>query len=105
MKFIFAYFVTVRVTWMSFAFSAREWRRGVWTLLGTLIVMSLLIFRIIFLLMPCLIFVTDLTITHMVLVHKRVVLCLNALVSTHALIVVFVHRVGMVSRQRCLFSP
>jgi hypothetical protein len=43
-----------------------------------------------------LIFLMDLTITHMVLDHERVVLCLNALVSTHALIIVFVPRVGMV---------
>jgi hypothetical protein len=43
-----------------------------------------------------LIFLMDLTITHMVLVHERVVLCLDALVSTHTLIVVFVPHVGMV---------
>jgi hypothetical protein len=34
--------------------------------------------------------------TKMVLVHERVVLCLDALVSTHALIVVFVPRVDMI---------
>jgi uncharacterized protein YqcC (DUF446 family) len=32
----------------------------------------------------------------MVLVHERVVLCLDTLLSTHALIIVFVPRVGMV---------
>jgi hypothetical protein len=47
--------------------------------------------------MPHLIFLMDLTITHMVLVHERVVLCLDALVSTHTLIVVFIPHVDMVS--------
>jgi hypothetical protein len=37
----------------------------------------------------------DLTTAHMVLVRERVVLCLDVLVSTHALIVVFVPQVGM----------
>jgi hypothetical protein len=32
----------------------------------------------------------NLTITHMVLVHKRMVLCLDALVTAHILIVVIV---------------
>jgi hypothetical protein len=50
-----------------------------------------------FFLMLHLIFLMDLTITHMVLVHERVVLCLDALVLTHALIVVFVPRVGIFS--------
>jgi hypothetical protein len=44
-----------------------------------------------------LVFHMDLTIAHIVLVHERVVLCLDTLVSTHALIVVFVPHVGMVS--------
>jgi hypothetical protein len=48
-----------------------------------------------FFLVFCFIFLMDLTITHMVLAHKRVVLCLDALVSTHAFIVVFVPHVGM----------
>jgi hypothetical protein len=43
-----------------------------------------------------LVFLMDLTIIYMVLVHERVVLCVDDLVSTHALIVVFVPRVGMV---------
>jgi hypothetical protein len=60
------------------------------------IMISLLIFCLTFLLMLHLIFLMDLTITHMVLVHERVVLCLDALVSTHTLIVVFVPHVGMV---------
>jgi hypothetical protein len=36
----------------------------------------------------------DLTIAHMVLVHKRIVLCLDVLVTAHILIVVIVFRVG-----------
>jgi hypothetical protein len=62
----------------------------------THIMISLLIFCLIFLLMPRLIFLMDLTISHMVLVHKRVVLCIDALVLTHALIVVSVSYIGMV---------
>jgi hypothetical protein len=83
-------FVAVWVTWMSFSFGAREWRSSVWTMLETHIMMSLLIFHLIFLLMLCLIFLIDLTISHMDLVHERVGLCLETLVSTRILIVVFV---------------
>jgi hypothetical protein len=39
----------------------------------------------------------DLTIAHMVLVHERTALCLNALDTAHILIVVIVSRVGLVS--------
>jgi hypothetical protein len=38
----------------------------------------------------------DLTITHMVLVHERTALSLNALVTAHILIVVIVSHVGLV---------
>jgi hypothetical protein len=38
----------------------------------------------------------DLTIAHMVLVHERTVLCLDALVTAHVLIVVIVSLVGIV---------
>jgi hypothetical protein len=38
----------------------------------------------------------DLTITHIVLVHERIALCLDALVMTHVLIVVIVTRVGTI---------
>jgi hypothetical protein len=86
-------FLVVRVTWMSFAFDSREWRRGVWTVLETHIMMSLLTFH--FFLVLHLIFLMDLIIAHMVFVHERVVLCLDALVLTHALIVVFIPHVGM----------
>jgi hypothetical protein len=95
-KFTFAYFMDMRVTWMSFAFGAREWRRGMWTMLKTHLIMSSLIFRLTFLLVLCHILLMDLTIAHMVLFHERVVLCLEALMLTHALIVVFVPHVGMV---------
>jgi hypothetical protein len=43
-----------------------------------------------------LISVIDLTTTHMVLVHERTTLCLDALVTAHILIVVIVSRVGLV---------
>jgi hypothetical protein len=62
---------------MSFSFGAKEWRRGMRTMLETHIMMSLLIFHLIFLLVLRLIFLMDLTITHMILVHKRVGLCLD----------------------------
>jgi hypothetical protein len=65
-------------------------------MLETHIMTSLLIFCLTFLLMLRLIFLMDLAIAHMVLVHERVVLGLDALVLTHALIVVFIPRVGMV---------
>jgi hypothetical protein len=39
----------------------------------------------------------DLTIAHMVLVHERTTLCLDALDTTHVLTVVIVSRVGLVS--------
>jgi hypothetical protein len=38
----------------------------------------------------------DLTITHIVLVHERTGLSLNALVTTHVLVVVIVSRVCLV---------
>jgi hypothetical protein len=39
---------------------------------------------------------TDLTIVHMVLVHERTVLSLDALVTTHILVVVIISHVGLV---------
>jgi hypothetical protein len=39
----------------------------------------------------------DLTIAHMVLVHERIALCLDALGTAHVLNVVIISRVGMVS--------
>jgi uncharacterized protein YjeT (DUF2065 family) len=66
--------------------------------------MSSLIFRLILtlalhlalLLVLCLIYPMHLTITHMVLVHKRTTLCLDDLVITHIPIVVIVSHVGLV---------
>jgi hypothetical protein len=72
-------------------------------MLETHIVMSSLISRLILtlvlrlalLLVQCLISLMDSTITHMVLVHERTILCLDTLVTTHALIVMTIFRVGM----------
>jgi hypothetical protein len=65
-------------------------------MLETHITMSSSIFCLTFLLMLCLIFLMDLIIAHMILVHERVVSCLNALMLTQTFIMVFVPRVGMV---------
>jgi hypothetical protein len=95
-KFTFVCFVAVWVTWMSFAFATREWRRDALIMLETLIVMSLLIFRLVPLLVLHLIYFMDLTISHMVLVYERLALCLDTLVMTPVLIVVIVPRIGTV---------
>jgi hypothetical protein len=95
-KFTFAYFVVVRVNWMSFVFAAREWRIGALIMLKTLIVMSLLIFRLVPLLVLRLVSFMDLTIAYMVLVHERMALCLDALVTAHVLLMLIVPRVDMV---------
>jgi hypothetical protein len=65
-------------------------------MLETHIVMSLLIFRLILILMLRLISFMDPTITHMVLVYRRITLCLDGLVMAHVLIVVIVSHVGIV---------
>ncbi len=81
-------------------------------MLETLIVMSLLIFRLVLILIfrlaltlvlllalshvLCLSSLMDLTIAHMVLVHERTALCLEALVMAHVLIVVTISCVGLV---------
>jgi hypothetical protein len=107
---LFAYFMAVLVTWMSFASDIRELRGGVLSMLKTHIVMSSLIFRLILILVfclartlvlhialfhvLCLISPMDLTITHMVFVHDRTALSLDALVVTHVLIVLIISRVG-----------
>jgi hypothetical protein len=119
-KLLYACFVAVLVTWMSFASGGRELRGDVLSMLETHIVMSLLIFRLILILIFCLAFtlvllhapshvlclalllmlclssLMDLTIAHKVLVHERTVLSLDALVTAHVLIVVTVYRVGLV---------
>jgi hypothetical protein len=108
------------VTWMSFASSGRELRGGVLSMLETHIMMSSLIFCLVLILMfhlaftPVLLLVLshvlclallvvlchsslmDLIITHMVLVHERTALCLDALDTAHVLIVFIVSHVGLV---------
>jgi hypothetical protein len=97
---------------MSFASDRRELRGGILSMLETHIVMSSLIFRLILILMfrlaftlvlrltlshvLCLSSLMDLTIAHMVLVHERTALSLDALVMAYVLIVVTVSRVGLV---------
>jgi hypothetical protein len=105
---------------MSFASGGRELRGGVLSMLETHIVMSSLIFRLVLIAMFHLAFtlvlrlapshmlclalllvlhlssLMDPTIAHMVLVHERTVLSLDALVTANALIVVIVSRVGLV---------
>jgi hypothetical protein len=119
-KLLFACFMAVLITWISFASCGRELRRGVLSMLETHIVMSLLIFHLILILMfrlaftlmlqlalshmLCLalllvLFLSSLinpTIAHMVLVHERTALSLDALITAHVLIVVTVSRVGLV---------
>jgi hypothetical protein len=95
--------VAVLVTWMSFASGVRELRRGALIMPETHIVMSFLIFCLALsltlchahILVLCLSLLMDLTIAHMVLVHERTALSLDALVTTHVLIVVIVFRVGL----------
>jgi hypothetical protein len=96
---------------MSFASGERELREAMLSMLETHIVMSSLIFRLVLILMfrlaftlvfhltlshvLCLSSLMDLTIAHMVLVHERTALSLDALVTAHVLIVVTVSRVGL----------
>jgi hypothetical protein len=112
MKLLFACFMTVLVTWMSFASDERELRVGVLAMLETHIVMSSLISRLILILMfrlaftlvlcptvlhvLCLASLMDLTIAHMVLVYERTVLSLDALVMAYVLIMVIISHVGLV---------
>jgi hypothetical protein len=92
------------ITWMSFASVARELRRSTLTTLETHIVMSSLIFfltlsfalRLALLLMLCLVSLMDRTIAHMVLVHERTTLFIDALVTAHVLIVVIIFLIGLV---------
>jgi hypothetical protein len=65
-------------------------------MLETCIMMRLLIFCLVLLLVLLLISFMDLTIAHMVLVHERIALCLDALVMAHVLIVVIIPHVGTV---------
>jgi hypothetical protein len=89
---------------MSFASVERGLRTCILSMLETHIVMSSLSFclvltlvlRLALLLVLCLNSPMDLTITHMVLVHERTTLCLDALDTTHILIMVIVSCVGLV---------
>jgi hypothetical protein len=97
---------------MSFASDVRKLRGGMMGMLETHIVMSSLISRLVLTLIFHLAFtlglrlallhvlflssLMDLTIAHMVLVHERTALSLDALVTAHVLIVVIISRVGLV---------
>jgi flagellar biosynthesis protein FlhB len=120
-KLLFACFVAVLVTWMSFASGKRELRGGLLSMLETHILMSSLICRRVLILIFCLALtlvlrlalfhvlclalllvlrlssLMDLTIAHMVLVHKRTALSLDTFDMAHVLIMVIVSRVGLVS--------
>jgi hypothetical protein len=104
---------------MSFTFDERELRRGAMSMLETHIMMSSLICRLVLilvfclartlvlrltlfhvfyltLLVLCLSSLMDLTIAHMVWVHERTALCLDALDTTHVLVVVIIFCIGLV---------
>jgi hypothetical protein len=89
-------FVSVLVTWVSFANIARESRTGALIMLETHVTISSLIFHLILILVLRLISFMDLNIAHMVLAPERTTLCPNALVTTHILIVVIVSHITMV---------
>jgi hypothetical protein len=65
-------------------------------MLETNIALSSLIFHLVLILVLCLASFMDLTIAHMVLVHERIALCLDALVMAHVLIMVIVFHVGTI---------
>jgi hypothetical protein len=104
--------MAVLITWMSFASDVREFRGGVLSMVETQIVMSSLISHLVLILKFHLAFtfvlrltllhvlflnsLMDLTIAHMVLVHERTALSLDALVTAHVLIVVIISHVGLV---------
>jgi hypothetical protein len=91
---------------MSFASGGSELRGGMLSMLDTHIVMSSLIFRLVLVLIfhlaftlvlrlalfhvVCLSSLIDLTIAHIVLVHERTALILDALGTAHVLIVVII---------------
>jgi hypothetical protein len=104
--------VAVLVTWMSFASDVRDLRGDTLSMLETHVVMSSLIFCLVFTLVLRLALLhvifpsslMDLTIAHMVLVHERTALSLDALVMGHILIVVIVSRIDLVFLQDS-FTP
>jgi hypothetical protein len=101
---LFACFMAMLVTWMSFAFGVRESRRGALIMLETHVMMSSLIFCLVLtlvlclahLLVLCLISLMDLTMAHMALVRERIALFLDTFVMPHVLIVVIISRIVMV---------
>jgi hypothetical protein len=95
-EFLFAYFVAMLVTWMSFASVARELRRGTLITPETHIVMNSLIFCLVLILVRRLACFMDLTITHVVLLHERITLFLDTLVTAHIFIMVIVSHIGPV---------
>jgi hypothetical protein len=54
------------------------------------------VFCLALLLVSCLSSLMYLTIAHMILVHERIALSLDALLTTHAVVVVIVSRIGLV---------
>jgi hypothetical protein len=84
---------------MSFASSTRGLRGGALIMPETHIVISFLIFCLALclalLLMHWLSSLMNLIIAHMVLVHEKTTLSLDALVTAHVLIVVIISHVGM----------
>jgi hypothetical protein len=67
--------------------------------LALTLVLCLTLFHVLclaLLLVPCLSSLMDLTIAHMVLVHERTALSLDALVMAHVLVVVIIFRIGLV---------
>jgi hypothetical protein len=105
---------------MSFTSDERELRGGMLSMIETRTMMNSLIFCLTLILMSRLAFtpvlrlalfhvlclallpvlglssLMDLTIAHMVLVHERIALSLDALVTVHVLIVVIISHVGLV---------
>jgi hypothetical protein len=89
---------------MNFAFDVRDLRGGALSMLETHIVTSSLFFRLILTLMLLLTLLhalllsslIDLIIAHMILVHERTALSLDALVITNILIMVIVFCVGLI---------
>jgi hypothetical protein len=85
---------------MSFASVERELRKGALIMLETHIAMSLLIFclvlilvlRLVLLLVLCFASFMNLTIAHMVLVHERTTLCLDALITHYRKLGTFVNQ-------------
>jgi cation transport ATPase len=112
MKHLFACFVTVLVTSMSFTSGVRELRGDVLSMLETHIMMSSLISHLVLILMFRLTFtlilrlallhvlflssLMDLTIAHMVLAHKRTALNLDALITAHVLVMVIISHVCLI---------